>query len=1395
MKSTLLTYIDRFRQNRRERLVLGSVLLFLAVIVSLIVYWQLRYTGITMSNETFCGYEEHVHTEECYDEEGNLICELEEHSHTVDCLINLNADVEDATVWKATLPELTGDLRTDVVNIAYSQLGYTESTANFSPGEDGVTRYGYTRYGAWYGNEYGTWDAMFVSFCLNYAGIDRTAFPLNSGAYSWAVELSEIGSYAEASAYTPLAGDIVFFDSDYDGRIDRVGIVASTDISGGVVTIIEGDYTVSEVDTVCEHIYALNDPTISGYGIIAVSEEAEEETEDAEAEETDEEIEETEESEEIEIDETEEETEEVKETEETEIIEVIEEAEEETEEVWEVASYIRTYSYEDDNISVNVILPSDSSVPENAVLVVTELSDEDDDYETLTEQAESAVDGKIDEVHFYDISFYAAYEDGGEYISVSDSAIVTLTFKETTLSQESSSVSVLHYEEIGTEPVVLDTVSLVSGTSNDQEILTFQTEGFSVFAVVTVVGSGELTRSTITSTDELDGNSYIIISYTGTYAMMATESNNGMLKAEVSSTDSSTLSEWTFTKSGNGYYISSGGYYLRMNNNGNLSLVTGTNNATVFTVTYIDTGVITISARPDRDTYYINNYGGDNANNPFKGYSHTGTDTGDYLVLYTLTEATAGEGEVLLTDLDGKSYAIVNLTSKYALTSTEYDNSHLQGVSVTTYTEDDTTYVEGDGVTVWTFESTGTDGVYYISDGNGKYLNISSSAVTVSSTRQAITVSASGGKVRLTSSDGMAVNRYNGNSYFGPWSDSGDNEWQTLCVVVNTDGLTIIDNLVTDGEYEAHLVIDNVAVDLTDSRYTVTWYKSDYTLSADLSTCTNNENYSEVTNSDALGDNNSTVNVAIDQGGLCYYYVEVYDSETNTTYTSAVKHVPYAAELLNCSFEYSNSSTDVPFWETTTEDGAIEIGAYTDPDYYYGTNGIYAGGSQAAAGDHFAELNANSAGALYQDVLTIGGESLNWAFYHRARTADGGSWQGTNITDEMYVVIMSTEDAEKLLAGISQDAQQETLTTMIESILGNNTDGSGTYKLADGDYEGDTVTATIWTVSSTNGYQTGEWTYNSGTYTVPDEQYVTRFFFVSKTSGYDTAQQTENNTVGNLIDYATFSQDITYVIEYWTRQQNSGTYTLVKTETDTAYPYTNVYANISTYTAAGYGLVGSVTGTASGGKNPMDYMSGGTVTGSYTSMFDEYTTTGMRINSGTMYLSVYLSTPVVTVVKEIGGLTESQLDDLLDGETYTVTFTIKDSNGNTVETLKVNVGETGVASTYTIGLTAGETYTISESVNYTGTYLDNYNLTVTVGGVSSANNAIGEHEFTPTSGSSLTITFTNTYAEVVTGGPEMPQTGGRGTKLYTTVGLLLMCSGGYLLYRKQRRKCKWRWNI
>ncbi|MCD7888457.1 MAG: hypothetical protein LUG23_00780 [Oscillospiraceae bacterium] len=86
MRNTMLIYIDRFRHDRHSRRVLGSVLLVLAIVVSLAVYWQLRLHGIAITNETYCGYEEHVHTDDCY--EYTLICELEEsegYAHTDEC--------------------------------------------------------------------------------------------------------------------------------------------------------------------------------------------------------------------------------------------------------------------------------------------------------------------------------------------------------------------------------------------------------------------------------------------------------------------------------------------------------------------------------------------------------------------------------------------------------------------------------------------------------------------------------------------------------------------------------------------------------------------------------------------------------------------------------------------------------------------------------------------------------------------------------------------------------------------------------------------------------------------------------------------------------------------------------------------------------------------------------------------------------------------------------------------------------------------------------------------------------------------------------------------------------------------------------------------------------------
>ncbi|MCI8388912.1 MAG: CHAP domain-containing protein [Clostridiales bacterium] len=180
---------------------------------------------------------EHIHTDECY----NIvyICEIEEHHHGMQCYSNPNADVESAADWEASLPSLTGEYGADVASVAESQLGYKESTLNYRLAEDGSTYRGYTRYGEWYGNPHGDWSAMFVAFCLNYAGIPDEAAPYNSGADAMYKHWTNAG-LTESVEYMPKAGDIAFIDFDENGAIDHAAIVTGVD-SDGYVMLIGGD--------------------------------------------------------------------------------------------------------------------------------------------------------------------------------------------------------------------------------------------------------------------------------------------------------------------------------------------------------------------------------------------------------------------------------------------------------------------------------------------------------------------------------------------------------------------------------------------------------------------------------------------------------------------------------------------------------------------------------------------------------------------------------------------------------------------------------------------------------------------------------------------------------------------------------------------------------------------------------------------------------------------------------------------------------------------------------------------------------------------------------------------------------------------------------------------------
>ena len=177
----------------------------------------------------------HYHTDDCYEEV--LTCGLEEHHHTVNCLADPLVDVEDESEWLAkTNTTLSGLWTEDLLTVAQSQLGYEQSEKNFElDADDGQTVRHYTRYGEWYGNPYGEWDVMFLSYCLNYAGIPQSAIPQVSSVLSLHSQLrnalynEETGSgYAmdfdgDLPSDAAMPGDIVI----YNGTVTKAVAVES----------------------------------------------------------------------------------------------------------------------------------------------------------------------------------------------------------------------------------------------------------------------------------------------------------------------------------------------------------------------------------------------------------------------------------------------------------------------------------------------------------------------------------------------------------------------------------------------------------------------------------------------------------------------------------------------------------------------------------------------------------------------------------------------------------------------------------------------------------------------------------------------------------------------------------------------------------------------------------------------------------------------------------------------------------------------------------------------------------------------------------------------------------------------------------------------------------------
>ena len=204
----------------------------------------------------------HYHTDDCYEEV--LTCGLEEHHHTVNCLADPLADVEDESEWLAkTNTSLSGLWTEDLLTVAQSQLGYEQSEKNFElDADDGVTVRHYTRYGEWYGNPYGEWDVMFLSYCLNYAGIPQSAIPQRAGVLALRSDLRATGYLMDPQSIPAAQQDAISLCDEE--MPDEAGFADAAGFADGASTfrsIRPGDIVFYNA-AVTETVAAENEPQI-----------------------------------------------------------------------------------------------------------------------------------------------------------------------------------------------------------------------------------------------------------------------------------------------------------------------------------------------------------------------------------------------------------------------------------------------------------------------------------------------------------------------------------------------------------------------------------------------------------------------------------------------------------------------------------------------------------------------------------------------------------------------------------------------------------------------------------------------------------------------------------------------------------------------------------------------------------------------------------------------------------------------------------------------------------------------------------------------------------------------------------------------------------------------------
>lgn len=373
---------------------------------------------------------------------------------------------------------------------------------------------------------------------------------------------------------------------------------------------------------------------------------------------------------------------------------------------------------------------------------------------------------------------------------------------------------------------------------------------------------------------------------------------------------------------------------------------------------------------------------------------------------------------------------------------------------------------------------------------------------------------------------------YNGRDW---WTPTGKPVSGSIVFTINVTeptGLRIVNNIVNDGTIKPVYVTED---GITRDDLTYVWSAHFF------HTYNRGDGTPEIKDEDSSIDldavyDDGRLNVAIDNGGIreetdvngnevlhvTTYTVTAYDKDRNKV-GEASHRVEFGGNVLNGSFEYPaipSGSTNYAFangthqlfWRTTAPGPDHMLGQDVELGNDNAGNPYLLSG-KAAHGTQYAELNAEAMGTLYQDVLTAPGAELSWGFSHRSRKYTG--------KNTMFLIIASSKDGAKI------DTQAQ-----INELIRNYTADGKTVSYGGGSY-------TLWKMEA-DAYH---WENHFGSYTVPDNQYATRFFFASATG----------TTTGNLIDNVTFNQEQRYVIEYYLNGEKVDGLTEIKTaEVNTA---------------------------------------------------------------------------------------------------------------------------------------------------------------------------------------------------------------------------------------------------